>query len=304
MRHNPITPQTGRHLIQFLIFWAMILPQGVFSENLKGNEVVPDKEKRSCIKAVDGYAYLSEDVTIAGARAAAFADAKRKAIEMAKTYIESKTKVEDFVTRYDMIWSESQGAVSIIEQKDYGIENNTRYHVWIKAEVEYSLKPKTRQMAQDHELIKDAPLTVKVWTSKKEYRDGERIKIHIQGNRDFYARIVDITSSGDIIQLLPNDYRNISFFKGGKLYNIPDKFDRFDLKVSPPYGEDQIIVYASEVPLGEVNMESVGRGLHRYRGSQEVLGAKTRGIRVVSDGQDAGSGVEFYEAAWSLKTKL
>ncbi|MFC1857421.1 DUF4384 domain-containing protein [Thermodesulfobacteriota bacterium] len=303
MRNEIAALQNGRFIIPFLIFLSLIFPQIVFSQDLRGVNVVPDNEKRSCIKAADGYAYLSEDMTLSDTRAAAFADAKRKALEMAKTYVSSKTKVEDFVTKYDMIWSESEGAVSVLEQKDHGIEDNTRYHVWIKAEVEYTFKPKGPQVTQDPAMDEYAPLTVKVWTSKKMYKDGESIKIHIRGNRDFYARIVDIISSGDIIQLLPNDYRNTNFFKGGVVYNIPDEDDRFALKVSPPYGEDQIVVYASESPLGEVDMEPIGQGLNMYRGSRKTLGAKTRGIAVVSDGKNVDSGAEFYEATWSLKTE-
>jgi len=56
------------------------------------DSVVPDQEKRSCIQVVDGYAYLSENMTLAQTRAVAFA--KRQALEMAKTYIKSKTMVE------------------------------------------------------------------------------------------------------------------------------------------------------------------------------------------------------------------
>ena len=55
--------------------------------------VVPDQEKRSMIQEVDGYAYLSEDKTLAQTRSAAMANAKRQAVEQAKTYISSKTKV-------------------------------------------------------------------------------------------------------------------------------------------------------------------------------------------------------------------
>jgi len=96
-------------------------------------------------------------------------------------------------------------------------------------------------------------LTVKVWTPKKQYSDSEKIEIFVQGNRDFYARIVGITSSGQIIQLLPNHYRKINFFEGQKVYRIPDQADHFDLKVTASYGEDRIIVYASEVPVGQVD---------------------------------------------------
>lgn len=260
-----------------------------------------DQEKRSCIKAVDGYAYLSDKMTLSEIRSAAFADAKRKALEMAKAYIASKTKMANFSVEYDVVWSESEGSVSVLEQKDYGIEDNARYHVWIKAEVEYSLAPKGKARYEDIRQ-ENAPLTVKVWTSKKVYKEGENVKIYLQGNRDFYARVVDITSSGEIIQLLPNDIRKKSRFEGGKVYCIPGEGDLFDLRVTPPYGEDRIVVYACERPLGRVRTKPIGKGLRVYQGSERVLGAQTRGITVTPHSEDYQSGVEFYETTCTVRT--
>jgi hypothetical protein len=302
MTNKISTLHLGQFLAFSLIFLPMILPQQIFSQNLTPIDVVPDQEKRSCIQAVDGYAYLSENMTLAQTRAAAFINAKRQALEAGRTYIQSKTKVKNLEVEYDLVWSDSEGAVSILEQKDHGVKDNTRYHVWIKAEVEYGLKPKGQQASQGLVMDKDAPLTVKVWTSKKQYRAGENIEIFVQGNRDFYARIVDITSGGNIMQLLPNDYRKVDFFKARKVYKIPGEGDHFDLKVTAPYGEDQIVVYASEVPVGQVDMEAVGQGLRRYRGNRESLAAMTRGIQVTPSAPSANSGTEFYEATWTLTT--
>lgn len=288
-------------ILSFLLL-ALICPLDIFAQNLRAIDVVPDQEKRSCIQVVDGYAYLSENMTLAQTRAAAFTNAKRQALEAGRTYIQSKTKVKNFEVEYDLIWSDAEGAVSILEQKDHGVKDNTRYHVWIKAEVEYGLKPKGQQASQGLVMDKDSPLTVKVWTSKKQYRDGDSIEIFVQGNRDFYARIVDITSGGNIMQLLPNDYRKVDFFKAGKVYKIPDQGDHFDLKVTAPYGEDQIVVYASEVPVGRADMEAVGQGLRRYRGNRESLAAMTRGIQVTPSAASSHSGAEFYEATWTLTT--
>jgi len=281
------------------LFW--IAPPKADSQTTRAVQVTPDKEKRSLIRSVDGYAFLSEDMTLAETRATAFANAKRQAVEMVRTYIKSKTKVEDFVLKSDKITASAEGAVTILEQKDHGVEDNTRYHVWIKAEVEYDLKPQG-QGAEGHEMDADAPLTVKVWTSKKQYKDGDNINIVVQGNRNFYARIVNISSDGTIIQLLPNAYRKINFFEAGKIYKIPDQGDLFTLTVSAPYGEDQIVVYASQVPLGRVDMEEIGQGLSRYKGTRSAFAAKTRGIAVVGGAADTESGAEFYEAAWKFRT--
>jgi len=285
-----------------IIIFALVLPQVIHGKDAGLKYVASDDEKRSCIQSVDGYAYLSEDMTLSEIRKAAFANAKRQAVESARTFIISNTVVEDFVVKKDLIEGTAEGAVTILEQKDFGVEDNQRYHVWIKAEVEYGLKQKEQKIITDSAFNKEAPLTVKVWTPKKNYKAGENIVIYIQGNRDYYARIIDITSRGEIIQLLPNDYRAINFFEAGKVYKIPDKGDHFNLKVAPPYGEDQIVVYASEVPLGIVSMEQAGHGLRSFKGTLKSLATKTRGVAIVPEAQNAGSGVQFFEGSWTLRT--
>jgi len=260
-----------------------------------------DDEKRSSIHEVDGYASLSEDMTLSQTRAAAMANARRQAVEMAATRIRSRTRVENFVIEQDVIQGTAEGAVTVLELRDLGVEDNRRYHVWIRAEVEYSMKP---DGGGDSCGIMDpaAPLTVRVWTPRKSYHAGESIEICIEGNRDFYGRIVDITAGGRVVQLLINDYRDDNFFRAGKRYRIPDADDRFDLTVAPPFGEDRIVVYASEAPLGDVEgMKSAPGGLRLYTGSPAGLAAQTRGITVTGRG-GAEDGAEFYEAAWKVTT--
>lgn len=294
-----ITPR----LFLFLLFSFIIGDSAsVSAVDLQQERIAPDTEKRSSIQSVDGYAYLSENMTLGETRSAAFANAKRQALEMARTYIQSKTEVEDFAVKYDLVWSEAEGAVTVLEQKDLGIEDNTRYHVWIKAEVEYQLRPKSPKLAQNSALEASGPLTVNVWTSKKRYHRGETIEIKIQGNRNFYARIIDITSDGSIIQLLPNALRKINYFEAGKVYKIPDTGDGFSLNVTPPYGEDRIVVYASEVPIGAVEMTQAGHGLGLYKGKREKLAIKFRGISVTPAKPGAKPVAEFYEASWIVTT--
>ncbi|XPV75589.1 MAG: DUF4384 domain-containing protein [Desulfovibrio sp.] len=126
----------------------------------------------------------------------------------------------------------------------------------------------------------NAPLEVKVWSDKQNYRAGEVIDLYIQGNKDFYGKVVNMTSSGNIIQLLPNGYRNLDFFRGGITYRIPDTGDGYQLEVSPPFGQDTVVVYASEKPLPKVDMASAGAGLKVFQGNSEEFNMKTRGIKI------------------------
>jgi hypothetical protein len=283
-----------------LILFTLVLPRVVLGETPTGTDVVPELERRSCIMAADGYAQVSDSTNMPEAKAAAFEDAEKQAFEAAKKYLSAKIKDSDFLAEYDLVW---QDGVTVLESKDHGLSDKTSYHVWIKAEVVYELKPKKTPPSLPAVMAEGAPLTVKVWTPKKEYKAGESMEVYVQGNRDFYARIVDITPSGDIIQLLPNDSRKIDVFRAGKVYRIPDQADGFGLEVSAPYGEDRIVVYASEIPLGAVTIEPVGQGLGLYKGTKESLATSIRNVEIVP-GETTSSGAEFYEAMWAIATGL
>ena len=269
---------------------------------LRQLQVVPDEEKRSSIHEVNGYAYLGENTTPRQAKTEAFAFAKRQALEMARVRLESNTLIKDGKLEYDFIKSGAEGVVTVLEQKDHGLDGN-RYHVWIRAEVEYGLKPSGKQEeAVPQTLFAEGPLTVKVWTPKKVYHKGHKVVVHMMGNRDFYARIVNMDSEGNITQLLPNDYRTGGRFTGGTLYRVPGEGDRFAIKVMDNYGKEQIVVYASETPLGQVETRLVSAGLREYGGTRDQLSRDLRALKVVPVGETHDSGADFYEATWKFTT--
>jgi len=287
-----------------VITLVFLSPFSLRAASERAIQVTPDQENRSNIVEVDGYAQLSEEKNIRAVRQEAFANARRQALENAETHIKSQTRVENYQLQYDLIESGAEGVVKVLEQKDLGIENNSRYHVWIKAEVTYILRPPTEPSQQKVLMSPEAPLTVKVWTDKKTYSDGEYITIHMEGNRDFYARIINIGSNGKVIQLLPNGYRQTNHFRGGQRYQIPGAGDRFSLKVTLPYGQERIVVYASETPMGDIPMKSLGAGLQEYQGSNDDLAFRVRSIQPVArpaGGVTPGS-TEFYEASWTVET--
>ena len=299
------TREVFRILLTLLTIVILLAsPFSLHAASKQALQVTPDQEQRSNIVEVDGYAQLSEEKSIREIRQEAFANARRQALENAESRIKSQTRVENFQLQYDLIVSGAEGVVKVLEQKDFGIENNSRYHVWIKAEVTYVLKPPPEPAQQKALMSPKAPLTVKVWTDKKSYSDGEYITIYMEGNRDFFARIVNIGSNGKVIQLLPNGYRQTNHFRGGQSYQIPGPGDRFSLQVTPPYGQERIVVYASETPMGDIPMSPLAAGLREYRGSNDDLAFRVRSIQPVArPGGDMTSGTTgFYEASWLVET--
>ena len=210
--------------------------------------------------------------------------------------------MKNFQLEYDVVMSKTAGDVTILEEKDHSIQGN-RYHVWIKAEVAYSLHPNGGGSSLSVLMHAAAPLTVKVWTDKKSYQAGEEITVFVEGNRDFYARVLNVSGEDAIVQLLPNTYRTSHRFKGGKTYRIPDVGDPFKLQVQLPFGPDKIVVYASESPIGNVSLQDIGRGLQRYQGTQQDLARDSRrGVGVYGASDADSPGASFYEATWKFTT--
>jgi serine/threonine protein kinase len=266
-------------------------------------KITQDDEKRSAIVEANGFALVSKEKTIKELQQEAFTDARRQAVESARTYIQQLTNVRGIKITFNVAQIHGQVELKILEQKDFGIEEGKHYHVWIKAEVQYKLGKPTEALSIAL-FEPEAPLTVKVWTNKKTYYYGEEMKIYLQGNKPFYARIIYVDISGKIVQLLPNAYRTQNSFENGKTYMIPDQGERFKLEIEPPFGLEKVMVLASTSPLGDVSMEKLNNGTYSYRGSIETLGTRSRGIKITPTEPDKqyGGSAEFYEALWEVQT--
>jgi hypothetical protein len=263
---------------------------------------------QSTIAEAEGLACMGYDKSRKQTEEEALAQARRKAAEYASTFIKSETKVKNFELEKDLIEAYAHAAVKIIQEiertwyKD--ASSGDCFRVRIKAEV----VPDSRMMNRVEKGISvdpSGPLFVQAWTDKKEYKESEKIKIYLRGNKPFYARLMYKSSSGDLVQILPNPYRSEKYFNGGVIYEIPSGSDRFDLQITPPFGEESIILYASSEPLGEISTTAQG-GVFQVKTRSEDVGMKTRGIKI--GGREEGSSTphkaaEFFEDTVRVTTK-
>ena len=76
---------------------------------------------------------------------------------------------------------------------------------------------------------------------------------------------------------------------------IPSGNDRFELEVNPPFGEENIIVYSSLAPLGDINLKETG-GVYQVKTTAKDVGVRTRGINLKerAEGKEPASS-EFFE---------
>ncbi|MCX7965896.1 MAG: DUF4384 domain-containing protein [Syntrophorhabdaceae bacterium] len=259
---------------------------------------------QSSITESEGYACLSEDRTKRQTEEVGLADAKRKAIEQVSTYIQAETQIKDFEIQKDVINAYANAKVKIISSSGRWDSEPPKigdcYRVKIKAEVipdEKVLEKISKAGISDDPSI---PLQVQLWTEKKQYRAGEKIKIFLKGNKPFYARVVYKQADGSLVQILPNPYRRDNYFQGGTIYEIPSGPDRFELEVTPPFGEESITVYASTSELGAVEVEPAG-GVYLIKTKSEDIADKTRGVKITEKGKSKAS--EFYETKLTVETR-
>ena len=262
---------------------------------------------QSTIMDAEGYACMAEDKSRKQTEQTAMADAKRNAVEYAITYVKSETKVKDLQIEEDMIKAYSNASVKVLEVKENRWYKDERTGDCFKTKIRAEVIPDEKavkeivggRVSDDNPGL---PLNVRLWTDKEKYQKGEKIKIYIKGNKPFYARVHYRDAKGETLQILPNPYRKENYFNGGVIYEIPSGNDRFELEVSPPFGEERIILYTSTAPLGDISLAKDG-GVYQVKTGEKDIGIKTRGVKLketVDFGKSQAS--EFFEERMSIKT--
>jgi hypothetical protein len=263
---------------------------------------------QSTITEVEGTACMGEDRSKKQTEQIAFDDAKRRAVEYTLTYLKSETQVKNYQLEKDLIEAYSNASIKVIqemEKKWYKDESlGDCFKIKIKAEVIPDEKGMER-ISNNQQTGDDpsAPLNIRVWTDKKEYKESEKIKVYIKGNKPFFARVIYRDASEGLLQLLPNPYRRDNYFNGGTVYEIPSGNDGFELEVNPPFGEEDIMVYASTSPLGDINLQAEG-GVYQVKTKAKDIGDKTRGVKLKEkSGNKEAPPSEFFEEKVVVRTE-
>ena len=260
---------------------------------------------QSTIIESEGYACMGEDKSMKQTERAAMTDAKDKAAKNAATYIKAETKVKDSQLVKDIIEAYNNATVAVDKELEKGWYTDPSLGKCYKVKIKANVMPDENAMKRiSQETIDNpsAPLTVKVWTDKREYKEGDKIKIYIKGNKPCYVKVIYKDTTGNLIQILPNPHRKDNYFNGGVIYEIPSGNDKFELEVSPPFGEENIMVYASVSQLGDLSLKKEG-SVYQVKTKPKDIGIKTRSVKVkeVTEGK-AQQASDYSEGEVVVKT--
>jgi hypothetical protein len=251
---------------------------------------------------------MGDDKSRKATESSAVTEAKRKATESVSSYIKSETVGNMGIIEKDLISAYANAQVKVLQEllKEWYKEQSSGdcYRVKLKMEIIPDEKAMLATAQKNQEAIESAPsapLNVKIWTDKQEYREGEKMKVFIKANKPFYAQVVYAQADNSLVQLLPNPYRDQNYFNGSTVYEIPSGDDRFDLKVTPPFGTENITVYASTSPTGSLDVTSAG-GVFAIANKLTDVSRITRGVSI--DQKGSGPSVaEFAEATATAVTR-
>jgi NOL1/NOP2/fmu family ribosome biogenesis protein len=272
----------------FLLVCCCLVPGMVFAQGAK------NQSRASIILTTEGEACLGQEHSREQTIKLAHAEAKRIATEHAKTHVTSESSVIDGKLLDDLIASYAKASVRVIEElekqwfqtsPDTGFVDSC-YRVKLKLEVIPSpFEHKSDGKPESSLMSPRVPLSVELWTDKDVYHIGDTMTFFFRGNKPFYAHAVYRDAQANLIEVTPHE--RTRYYKGGVIYQIPDADDSFTLKITPPVGNEQLILYASTQPMGSYAGQAAG-DLLVINKPAKPMDVTTRGLTVLQGKQVGG----------------
>jgi hypothetical protein len=220
---------------------------------------------------VDGYAYMGDTDTIQAAKERAMKDAERKAVEQGTgVYIESYSKVHNYMTVEDDIKSMATGYITSKKVLVDGLDNNPpRYHIQIAADVKcgdlgqliearkQETKTEATPVGFSYEIQVQSKGADGSWKSSPLQdggivRAGDRLQAVIRPDNDCYLLMVVATAKNKMIRLLPPKGQDKAFAQAGNEIYVPSE-DQYHTVESGNTGAAAVHLFVSSQPMIHLN---------------------------------------------------
>ncbi|MDY6953135.1 MAG: serine/threonine-protein kinase, partial [Thermodesulfobacteriota bacterium] len=115
---------------------------------------------------------------------------------------------------------------------------------------------------------------------KSEFKIGESISYHFRSNKGCYLVLLSVTTGGELIQVFPNRFYPDQLVLAYRDYAIPGEKMDFELHVTGPPGEEEIVALAADAPfdLFSANFEH-GPFFQMNKDDQTMLDRLTKRIQ-------------------------
>lgn len=123
---------------------------------------------------------------------------------------------------------------------------------------------------------------VDLWIDKGDggiYRKGEEISIWVKCEVDCYLKVLYLDAEGNRTLMFPTKHDIRNSLRKGEIYSLHEKNT---YEVSPPFGSEMIIAFASTEPIkdkGEVEIGGGFKGFNKGKKVSEIVDS-IRGVKV------------------------
>jgi len=108
------------------------------------------------------------------------------------------------------------------------------------------------------------------------FAEGEKIQYFVSSNRDAYLLLLYKDAEDHLIQIYPNARSGNGFHKAGEYIAIPDETMRFDFTITPPFGVEQVMAFASTTPFPTLKGKGLSNGLMVIEGNLNDVASQLR----------------------------
>jgi len=114
---------------------------------------------------------------------------------------------------------------------------------------------------------------------------GDEIQFLLSLNQNSYALLLYRDASNRLWQLFPNRMRDTQKLPAGDYMNFPLAEDGIRITVGPPYGEEQVVLYASNKPFPKLAFSQSSNGLRQLKSNMSDVESAIRkhGARLHAD---------------------
>ncbi|MFQ5469082.1 MAG: DUF4384 domain-containing protein [Gammaproteobacteria bacterium] len=108
---------------------------------------------------------------------------------------------------------------------------------------------------------------LRISTNETTFNIGDPVNISLEVTKPLYVQVLNVSSTGKVWHLFPENEKSRVLLNPGKNYQIPSDDAPYELEIVGPAGTDQIIAFASPKPLPD----SIRKINHKDEISDEIL---------------------------------
>lgn len=114
---------------------------------------------------------------------------------------------------------------------------------------------------------------------KQTFKEKDRLSFLVSLDHDAYLLMIYEDAAQNLIQVIPNRYRDDNQYRAGLFISVPNRDEPFRFTVSPPFGRETLWVFAASKPFPQLQGVAFDNGLKKLTAQRAALFSKIRRIQ-------------------------